>query len=83
MASLQELTRRLVRLDVDMPELKRRYPNRRDLISEFNSRADHITDEASAADVNWAFEQVDLLLAKHGLVAYSDDVQIPERARHT
>lgn len=82
MASHQELLRRLAKLDADIPEMKRLYPNRGDFISEFNGHADHITDEAGAADVDWAFEQVDLLLEKHGFIADSGEGQTHERTHN-
>lgn len=73
MASRAELERRLTKLDADIPEIKRRYPVPADFIAEFAGHADHITDDATGPDANWAFDRVDALLEKHGFSAGPDD----------
>jgi hypothetical protein len=78
MASRAELERRLKKLEADMPELRRRFPKTGEFLEEFAGHADHITDNASAADVGWAFDQVDYLLAKHGFRTVTDDLP-PDR----
>lgn len=74
MASRQELQRRLAKLEADMPEMKRLYPDYGEFICEFLGHADYITDDATGANSDWAQEQVDLILDKHGFKANPDAV---------
>lgn len=66
MASRQELQRRLATLVAVMPEMKRLHPDYGDFICEFLGHADFITDAATDGNVDWAFQQVDDILDKHG-----------------
>lgn len=76
MASRQELQRRLDKLDEEMPQLVAQYLDQDDFAyvfaEAFTGIADTITDDASTADADWAFDQVDHILEKHGFIADFD-----------
>ena len=74
MATREDLERRLARLEGNMPDMRRQYPNAGDFISAFAVYADGIVDDAGDADVNWTFRQIDGLLEKYG---FSGDSEKP------
>jgi len=66
MASRIELQRQLVKLEADVPEMARLYPESADFISEFAGHADVITDAAGPADYDWALGGIDRILTGAG-----------------
>lgn len=65
--SRDELERLLADLDAAMPAMMAQYPDPADFNSAFAGVADEITDNTTAADDGWAFDQIDAILQRHGL----------------
>lgn len=63
----EELGKLLADLDAAMPALMHAYPDPADFNPAFTALADAITDGASNEDDDWAFEEIDGILERHGL----------------
>ena len=74
MASRDVLQQRLNKLGRLMPGLVRQYPGRDDLMGEFCGHADRITEDASAADYEWANKALDNLLTRYGFPPQKDEL---------
>ena len=74
MASRDVLQQRLNKLGRLMPGLVRQYPGRDDLMGEFFGHADHITEDASAADYEWVNGALDSLLTRYGFPPQKDEL---------
>jgi hypothetical protein len=62
--SLQEMQKRLTKLEADMPELMLKYPNPSDLMVEFFARAYSMIDPSSVHENTWAFNEIDRILQR-------------------
>jgi len=69
-----ELQRQLAKLERDVPEMQRIYPDAGDFISEFAGQADTITDAAGPADYDWALAEIDRILTTFGYPACADEL---------
>lgn len=71
-----ELSRRLKKLEADMPKLVAAHPDPGQFSAAFKARADAITGDAGTDHDVWAFEQLDRILEQHGLWR-SDQENLP------
>jgi len=67
-----QLASMLAKLDQAIPGLLRDYPDDADFWPAFAGEADVIEDAAGAEDFAWVSDQIDELLAKHGLSPRGD-----------
>lgn len=63
----EELQRRLALFEHLLPELIQQFPDAEHFNPACSELADDITDHAGPEDEQWAFEQIDKVLEKHGL----------------
>ena len=73
MATRNDLMRRLAKLEAGIPEMKRRYPSPVDFAHAFAVHADALIEDTSQPDMNWAFDQIDVLLERYGLSTDQDE----------
>lgn len=76
--SRSELQKRLDQLNAHIPQLMIDYPGEGEFISAFSGQADDITDNAGAADADWAYAALDAMLTAHGYKPDPDDLPLDE-----
>lgn len=74
MASREEIQKRLVKLEKDIPYLKRLHPDDAGFISEFAGRAIYLIKRAEAKDYPWAYSEMTRMLRNISISARGDDV---------
>lgn len=75
MASLRELERLLAKLDLDMLEMKRHYPDAAQFMREFDGHARYFLSHAIGQGHAWADSEIRRLLDKHGFLAPSSEME--------